>query len=685
MKIGSSVVAIAAVLAAGVADAQTKGTTPEDVVVEGTLEGYSPEPATGTRTGTPSFEAPVSQEAVGRALIADRGLVTLTDALRQVSGVQPVGGIGGFNTRFRLRGFLSTNNLRNGFRQQLGFPVTEVQNIERVEVLKGPASSLYGRFEPGGAVNIVTKRPLATNRATADLTADDYGLVRGTADVNLVDGDSFGLRLNGVWENGETFRDFVANEGRFGAAAMSAKLGPDTRLFVEGEFARRDGVFDRGFVSNALTLRLPPERFLGDPADRFDNTTAAASATLEHDFSADWRLRLGGSFSRGESNGDYYFPQAAGGAPLVSAAGVLNRRLQTTFDLQRDRTVQAELIGKVSTGALRHTLLAVVDWNEDSGLSTIRRATVNSGLNIFNPVYGGPRAAPTALIVDTAVRNRSVGGIAQVETAWAPWLRTLAGVRVERVTSRLQDFAARTAGRAEATATTPRFGATILPGGGFALYGNYGRSFAPEVSTRPIVGGGQPKPSRGEQFEAGVRWQAPDGRVRASVAGFEITRSNVRVAEPGGSPFDRQVGAQRSRGVEVDIAAQPIAGLTIDLAYAYVDARVTNDPVLAGRQLQSSPEHSANLWARWDVTPRVGVAGGVTLVGDRFVDTQNTFALDGFARADAALFWRPIDRLEVQLNLLNLGDARYFENGNTNNNFYPGQPRTVRGTVRVLL
>jgi iron complex outermembrane receptor protein len=165
---------------------------------------------------------PFSIDAVGAELLSDRGLVSLTDALRTVSGPNPVGGIGGFNTRFRLRGFLAQNNLRNGYRQGVARPVSEVQNIERIEVLKGPSSILYGRLEPGGAVNIVTKQPEVTrNFGSAGLMADEDGLLRGTADINFKLASGIGVRVNGVWENGKSFRDHVANETRYIAPAIA--------------------------------------------------------------------------------------------------------------------------------------------------------------------------------------------------------------------------------------------------------------------------------------------------------------------------------------------------------------------------------------------------------------------------------------------------------------------------------
>ena len=666
--------------------AQTSAEAPATIVVTAALKAYEPRADLALRTGAPALEVPFASDAVGATLIADRGLTSLTDALRTVSGTAPVTGIGNFNTRFRLRGFVSTNILRNGFRQALGFTTTDVAHIDRIEVLKGPASALYGRFEPGGVVNIVTKQPLTRDRFAATATGDKDGQLRGTLDLNWAASEAVQARVNAAYDNGKSFREFVDNRTYFVAPAVAVNLGPATRLVVEGEYSDRDGVFDRGFVANALFLTLPPSRFLGDPADTFRNQTTATSAVLEHGSLDSLRLRIGGSFSRSRSDGFYFFPVAGGtGVPIVSAGGVLNRRIQTTFDTQRDWTGTAELATRFAVAGIENTVLAAAEYNRDRSVSLIRRSTVNAGINIFAPVYGAARPAPTAGIVDSFAENESLAGMLQLETAWAPWLRTALGARLERVTSQFRDNLTLLAGNARATALTPRAGITILPGAGFALYGNYGRSFAPEVTTRPIVGGAQPVPSRGEQYEAGLRWERSDGRVRASAAVFQITKSNIRVAEPAGSPFDRQVGEQRSRGFELDFAAQPVAALRVELAYAYVDAKVTRDAVLAGRRLQSTPEHSASLWSRWDVHPRFGIGAGMTLVSKRFVDTANSFALDGYARADAALFWRPLDRLELQVNLLNAFDTGYFENGNTNNNFYPGQPRTVRVSAKVTL
>lgn len=402
------------------ADADTEAA---EIIVTASIDRYAPRTLAATRTDTPALELPFSVDTVGAALLADRGLVSLTDALRTVSGTNPVGGIGGFNTRFRLRGFVAQTNLRNGYRQGVAWPVSEVQNIERIEVLKGPASMLYGRLEPGGAVNIVTKQPdVARNFGSAGLMVDDDGLVRGTADVNLALGSGIGLRVNGVWENGDGFRDAVANETRYLAPAIALQPGERTRIVIEGEWLDRDGVFDRGLAAApgllGLMTDLPPGRFLGDPADNFRNETRTITARLTHEFSDDVLLRMGGGWGRGDARGAYFFPVGGGATvPLLTAGGVLNRRNQITIDREDDASAQLDLVVKARTGGIAHTLLISADWSENSGFSTINRATVNAPVNIFAPVGGALYSPTTAAIVGSRSRADGLGALVQLESA----------------------------------------------------------------------------------------------------------------------------------------------------------------------------------------------------------------------------------------------------------------------------
>lgn len=634
--------------------------------------------ATTARSSAPELVQPFVFDSVDAGRLALTGTLDLRDALRLVPAVAPVTGIGNFNTRFRLRGFVSTAQLRNGFRQGLSIAVTEPGLIERIEVLKGPSSALFGRFEPGGVVNILTRQPLDRTQLAASLVADEHGLWRGTVDANAPVGEQVTARLVAGYEHGESFRDVVDNRTLFAGPVVSFKLGEATRLTVEGEFIDRNGVFDRGFTSNALMLALPPERFLGEPGDRFDNRTTTGTVALDHSWGA-WRGRLAGALGKSRSLGDYFFPVGAGAIPLLSPTGVLNRRNQTTDDVQIERSAVAELAGTTALAGIPTTVLLAAEWNEEVGTSIISRSTVNAPLAIANPVYGAPRQSVFAPLINTRATADQLAGLVQVEQQWTPWLRTTAALRLERLKAKLTNrLGAGSSQSASETALTPRLGVSVRPAETVSLFANWGRSFAPEVGTRPLVGNAEPEPSRGEQVEAGIKWRSADARVAASFALFHIEKTNIRVGEPAPSQFDRQVGVQRSQGFEVDLTVRPVDSLTVEAAYAFVDADVTRDRVLAGRTFQATPRHSASVFARWAVGETLGVHGSVTLVSRRFVDPANTFALDGYTRADVGFTWQPLPSVGVQANVLNVANARYFENGNTNNNLYPGQPRTLR-------
>jgi iron complex outermembrane recepter protein len=665
------------------ADPQDMG----QIVVRGSLEAAAPSSSLATRSTTPLFEAPFAVQAVSGATLEDRGLLSLQDALRSVPGTAPVVGIGNFNSRFRLRGFVATSNLRNGGRQGLGFAITELANVDQIDVLKGPASALYGRFEPGGVINVATKQPFDRLAARLSGTFDGDGTRRGALDVNAPLAAGLALRVNAVLEESDSFRDFNENSTRFVAPVLAWQPSDDTKLSLEGEYLKRDGRFDRGFAATAATLALPlslpPERYLGEPGDAFATTTGSVSARFSHALSEAWSVRLGGAWTRSKSDGAYFFPVGAGAIPLLSSSGVLNRRFQTTFDVERDVSGFAELAGSIDTGTVRHSLLLAVDYDLSTADSVIRRATVNAPLNIFAPSYGAAPAPVTASLVNTDARTRGLGGLVQVETRWAEWLRTTAGVRVDSLNARFTNRDTGVASRQSETEMTPRLGVTLLPAPGWAVYANWGRSFAPEVGTRPLVDNAEPRASQGEQVEAGVRWENADKSLRASLAAFRITKSNIRVAEPAPSLFDRQVGEQRSRGVELDAIGRIADRLLLQVNYSFTDTDVTQDRVLAGRTFAGVPRHAASLWARVDVSDDLAAGFGASLIGERFIDAGNSLRLDDYARFDAMVSWRPAAWVDVQLNVLNLFDTRYFEVGNTANNFYPGQPRVVRGSLTL--
>jgi iron complex outermembrane recepter protein len=639
---------------------------------------YVPDTGIATKSDTAASQAPFATSTIGRMLLQDRGLTSMQEALRTAPGVAPIIGIGGFNARYRYRGFLASSQLKDGFRSQSNFQVTEFQNVETLEVLRGPASSLYGRFEPGGVLNVVTKRPGVTVGA-ASATLDSFGQKRITGDVGGQWGESVGFRLNGAFENSDTYRDYAKNESNFISPAFQWKIGSKTTLNLNAEYLDRKGVFDRGFpLSLAFPVQsLSSKRFLGDPSDTFSNKTQSANALLTHKFETGPTMRVGFATSSAKSSGDYFFP--VGTTPLISASGILSRRNQLTEDITKDQTALIEINGVMTFGSMEHKWFAGFEKNESSEDSRINRSTQNALLNVVNPVYGSVRSPATASIVNSIGANQTTALSLQNEIALLPQLRFTIGLRTEKIDSTFEDRGTKVLRQSSASPTIWRGGLAWSANEDLLFFANYSQSFSPEVTSRALVGGADPVPSRGSQWELGVRKQFMDKRIQTSASVFDITRQNVRVAEPAPSVLDRQVGEQRSQGVELEVIGRPTKQSQILANLTYLDTEVTQDTAaLLGKRFNGVPKLSSTVWGRYDVNAKFAVGGGLVYSSDRFVDPANTFKLPGYVRWDFSAYGQITKDTRWQVNLINAFNKSYFENGNTTGNFYPGLPRTLR-------
>ena len=644
---------------------------------------YVPDAGIATKTDTPAREVPFATSTVGRALLQDRGVTRMNEALAIVPGVAAINGIGNVNARYRFRGFLATSQLKNGFRQQVNFPVTEFQNVETLEVMRGPASGLYGRFEPGGVLNIVTKRPgVVVGEMGLSLGGD--GQRRGTADFGGKVGEAVSYRLNAVLENSDTFRDHTGNRTTFLAPSFQFRLGAQTTLDVDAEWLKRDSNFDRGFplALNVPILSLPNQRFLGEPNDTFKNSTTNLSAQLNHTLASGTKMRFGFALNEAQSDGNYFFP--VGTTPLISNAGLLSRRNQLTLDVNKDAVYMAEATGKALLGGVEHKWLAGVERSSGVEDSRINRSTVNSLINIYNPIYNAVKSPTTAVIVNNKARNDTTALYLQDEISFNKQWRLTLGARTESVDSKFTNRASNTEQKSNARATTWRGGLAWMPTTDVTVFGNYSQSFSPEISARAMVGGVDPIPSRGRQIELGVRSDFLDKRLQTSASVFDITRSNVRVADAVLTTQDRQVGQQRSRGIELELSGRPSASWQVVASATSLDATNTKDTTaLTGKRFNGTPRNSAALWNRYDFSPALGLGAGLVHASDRFVDPANTLTLPAHTRWDLGAYGQITPNSRWQVNLLNAFNTGYFEAGNTAGNFYPGQPRTLRASMNV--
>ncbi|WP_242416566.1 TonB-dependent siderophore receptor [Sphingomonas panni] len=694
MRIFYRAVLFAVACAPNIATAQdTEGAPPEDdeILVLGTREqGYRATVAPQTnKSTTPIKETPFSVQVVTRELIRDRGITTIGEALRYVPGFSPQVGFGASNDRFYIRGFITPYNLKNGLRRSAYAPDEQLQNVQQVEVLKGPASALYGRFEPGGVVNFVTKKPLATPFAELSALYGSFDHLRMTADVSTPVTDTLGFRINLSRDTRDGFRDFVFARDTFFAPVLQWKPSDRTTITVEGEYAHKQGYFDRGFANDPIFLLAPRERQYGEPDARYTNKGGIGSLFVDHRFSdaISGRIALGYSdFTKDSYYYSYGFPPISRADP---ARPRVNRRPTLAYDRQRDLTAQAELYARFTTGVVEHKALVGVEYGYDHWRFDVHTPPfgINIPIDFFAPAYG-QRATPNVLVADGSWDSDSTAIYGQDELKLGD-LRLLIGGRYDRNTLRNRDFLG--GGGAEPTnrgAFSPRAGLTWTPVPAVSLYASWSRSFRGQVDVGRLRDGALPRPLIGESWEAGAKGSFLGGRLTPTIALFDITRRNVAVSDPDDFDLVLQIGRSRSSGVEIELPAVITPRWRVIANYTHLDATVEEDNfVTPGARLVNAPRHSASLWTTYDLAGRLRGASiglGAQHIGERAGNTSNSIVLPAYTRVDTNIaydFDAGFGPLRAQLNVLNLFDRFYYDSGGAFIPLYPGAPRTVTASL----
>ncbi|WP_348649373.1 TonB-dependent siderophore receptor [Methylobacterium aquaticum] len=636
----------------------------------GPVQGYrATRSATATKTDTALRDLPQTVNVVPREVIVDRAETRLADALFNVSNVQPGGSIQGRSDTFIIRGFRTQTYAIDGvFMNQANtfYPVQrDLADVERIEVLKGPASVLYGRGDPGGVINIVTRQPSLVPTADASIQGGSFGFrrVQGSASGPVPGVDGLAARLSFGTQVDPTFRDLAGRDNSrfFIAPAFSWNPSPDTRVSFIGEFTRQDSVYDEGLV--ARNGRVPLDnfaRYYGEPFSRYNANANFGTLKIEHDFNEHLMLRQVLNAQSGS------FDTLAARANSVSANGLtVTRRTTATTSTYATVDSQTELVAKFDWLGLRHTALVGVEY-----VNGYRRAITTQGplasVSFLNPVPG--LALPGALSLQSDLKQKTelTGLYAQDQIDLGYGLQLLLGVRYDTGS---QFYFSRTPTsrtvppEQELSGVSPRVGLIYRVAEPLALYASYSTSFKPQTAN--VFGAVNPPPETGEQVEVGTRFDlSPDLSLTASV--FDITRNNVAANDPVNTGFSIITGQQRSKGVEADLSGTILPGWKIIGGVGYTDARVTRDTsVPVGNRLDGAPRVSGSVWTTYQVQEGpwrgLGIGAGVTHVGSRFGDITNTYKVGAYTRVDATVFYDLNEHARFALNLKNLTDARYIE------------------------
>jgi len=675
----------------------------QQVNVTAEVDSFRPEESsTATKANIPLNEIPQGIGVANEALIQSQQDIRFADAAENISGVnRDVLAAGSVGDALTIRGLplgVFSNYYRDGFVFD-GMVPSDNTNVDRVEILKGPASVLYGRAASGGIVNLITKEPLPTTHGVFSFQGDRYGSVRPSFDITGPIGSSNTLfyRVNAEIADNSNFRDEFGDRRYFLAPALTWKPEQATTIRLQFEYLHGRNTTDYGIP--ALGNRpapVPISNFYGEPWQYSLLQGRTGSVDISHTFAQRWALRS--RFRAALTNWDY----------LDVSTGFIDSDNRTIVRFSEDAAYplrfydwQTDLTGIFKTGPIEHNILIGFEYGrqqvvQDAIFSDappidlydpipFRRTRPDNAVliaNFFNP------SSPDYFPLNGTTKLFTHGGYIQDQITLLPGLKVLAGVRFEGFTQRYDEIIYGTHNRQDNVAALPRVGVTYQPIEPITFYASYSRSFSPTLAAQFTPGGLPFEPEHGHQYEAGVRATEFHGRLSSTLSFYRIRASNLLITNPGNPLASIQIGAAESKGIEFDTSGRILPGWDVTFAYAFSQSNIVEDPVYPiGNIFQNAPRHSGSLWTVYEVQRGrlrgLSVGGGVRALSYRFVDPANSVLLPGYGRLDVMTSYvfgptRKEEKLfKLSVNLQNLTDRKYFESGNTPNVIFPGSPINV--------
>ena len=644
---------------------------------------YQPPVTTSVmRSSTPLLENPQAVSVVPAQVLRDQAPRNLDDALTAISGVTQGNTLGSTQDTLMKRGF---GDNRDGSIMRDAMPVVQGRNLnataERVEVLKGPASVLYGIQDPGGVINVVSKRPelQAYNALTTRGSRYQSGKngAGATLDSTGALGDSaLAYRMVLDHEDEDYWRNYGVHRESLVAPSL-AWYGGRTQVLAAYEHREFLSPFDRGTAIDPRTnhpLDIPATRRLDEPFNNMEGRSDLYRLEADHAFNDNWKGHLGYSYNR-----ETYDASQVRVTAVNPANGTLTRSMDGTRDsLSTDRFTTLTLAGHVSVAWMQHDLLVGFDdeYRKIYRGELIRQKSLTT-FSYLNPVYGqevqGTQvSAPDSNQLDI-LRTDSVF-IQDSVNLTDQWIAVVGGryERFDQQAGKGIPFTRNTDLNGEKW--IPRAGLVYRYTDELSFYGSYTESFKPNSTIATLAGGtvldSATLPEESKAWELGAKWDVDD-RISGTLALFDIKKRNVLVAN-----FDSltantvytTAGDVRSRGAELDLSGQLSERWSLIGSYAFTDAWAANDPTLKGNRLQNVPRHSGSLSAVYDFgavlgSDRLRAGAGAHYVGERAGDPDNDFDLPGYTVADAfATYETKLDgqNVKVQLNVKNLFDRTYY-------------------------
>lgn len=678
-------------------EAGTGGAGPEAVVVTGVRQPY--------RGEFKRLETPQAEQSIDAETLRASGALDLSKALDLSASVARQNNFGGLWNAFALRGFvgdenLPSNYLVNGFNAGRGFGgPRDLSGIESVEVLKGPRAALFGRGEPGGTVNLVTKRPTFKTAGEFRLSAGSFNTTRADADWTTPLSDTVAVRLVGFYEDADSFRDTVQTRKYGASPSLAWRIGPQTQLVYEAEISHQEIPFDRGVLAvNGRLGLVPPSRFLGEPGDGpMKSDVRGHQLELQHAFNKDWSALVGLTSRTTSLEGYSTEAESATNRQrlLVDGQTLTRQRRFRDYDATY-RVVRGELNGRYTLGGLQHRLIVGADADRfvnDQVFLRARAPTLASNptlaqlqaINIFNPVYGSyvlPTPTPLTNRVET---QQSLGVYVQDQIDLSARWQMRLGVRFDDYEQTLENRANGQVFTQKENRGSPQLGVVYKAAQSLSLYATYGENFRPLSGTDAQGRGFEPNQST--SVEAGAKFAL--GGIEGNVAVFQVKQKNLLIVDDPSALTQIAAGRARSQGLEVDLQGELAPGLSLWASYAHVDAKTSNTfndanfglPVPAGTRLLNVPKNTLSLQLVQSLAVAgrgLQVGGGLLHVGERSGEFTTGFKLPAYTVLRAFVAYDVTRATTLRLDVDNLTDRAYYTNSFSALWVQPGTPRSAR-------
>ncbi len=659
----------------------------ETVYVYGTKTGYSEDTSRGaTKTDTPIVEIPQAMTVITGDLMRDQAMSGVGEALRFVPGVTVAQGEGHRDAPV-LRGNTTTADFFvDGVRDDLQY-YRDVYNTDRIEVIKGPSGLVFGRGTGGGVINRVTKQADGERVRHVTGALGSFGYARASADLGDALADGIDGRVNGMYEQADSYRENVTGE-RYGISpSVSFELGDRTSLRLSAEHFVDERVTDRGVPSiSGRPYDVSEKAFYGNAeVSPSEVTVNALTAVLEQEISSSLTLRSSLLF------GDYekFYQNIFAASAINAAAGTVQLAAYNSLTMRENVISQTDLVWKGAFGGVDHTLLVGVEAGKQKSdnLRVEGQFPAAGGLERLT-VSVADRGQDAVATFGRVSRNNVndlnlLAVYVQDQIQMTEQFQVIAGVRFDRFDFEFDNRIGADASRTDEF-VSPRLGVVFEPVQNLAFYASWAQSYLPQSGEQfgnltPTLADFEPEEF--ENSEIGIKWQ-PSDELLLTAALFRLDRTNTLAPGPVAG-ISVLTGAQRSEGLELSLQGEVRDGWDVAAAYAWQTAEITETTSAApsGRSAALVPEHSASIWNKLRVTDRFDLGLGAVWQDDRFATVSNAVVLPSFTRLDAAAYYQLSEGLTVQLNLENLTGEVYAVSSHNDNNISLSAPLTAKLTL----